>query len=170
MRRRAFIAGFGCAVAWPMVAGAEQRKIWRVGYLSSVLPPSKSAGDAVVFEAFRQRMNELGYVEGKNLVIEARFAEGHWDRLPILAAELVHIQCNVIVALATPAIAAAQHATTTIPIVMSPSTDPIGSGFVRNFAHPGGNITGVANLYGDMTEKSFEVLYLLLPNAKISPC
>ena len=166
MRRRAFIAGLGSATAWPTVSRAQQQKNWRVGYLSPVLPPSQSAGDAVVFDAFRRRMKDLGYIEGKNLIIEARFAEGRWDRLPALASELVSLQCNVIVALATPAIAAAQRATSTIPIVMSPSTDPIGSGFVKSFSHPGGNITGVANLYGDMTAKSFELLHIVLPDAK----
>jgi putative ABC transport system substrate-binding protein len=168
VKRRAFIAALGGAAAWPMVVRAQQQtdKVWRVGYLSSVFSPSESAEAAVVFEAFRQRMKDLGYIEGKNLIIEARFAEGKWDRLPALASELVSLQCNVIVAIATPAIAAAQRATSTIPIVMSPSTDPVGSGFVKSFSHPGGNITGVANLYGDMTAKSFELLHVVLPEAK----
>jgi putative ABC transport system substrate-binding protein len=111
-------------------------------------------------------MKDLGYVEGKNLIIESRYAEGQSDRLPDLANELVSLQCDVIVAVATPAIAAAQRVTPKIPIVMSPSTDPIGSGFVKSLARPGGNITGVANLYGDMTAKTVEVLHRLVPGAK----
>ena len=154
------------ATAWPLVARAQPSKVWRVGYLSSAFTPLKSPGDAVIFEAFPQQMNDLGYVEGKNLIIEARYAEGQFDRLPAFATELVSLPCDVIVAVATPAIAAAQRATSTIPIVMSPSTDPIGSGFVKSFARPGGNITGVANLYGDMTAKSVELLHTILPDAK----
>ena len=165
MRRRDFMAGLGAA-AWPVVGLAQQPRVWRVGYLSPVFPPSKSPGDAAVFEAFRNRMKDLGYVEGKNLIIESRYAEGQSDRLPDLANELVSLQCDVIVAVATPAIAAAQRVTPKIPIVMSPSTDPIGSGFVKSLARPGGNITGVANLYGDMTAKTVEVLHRLVPGAK----
>ena len=84
-------------------------------------------------------MSDLGYVEGKNLIIESRYAEGHFDRLPGFANELVSLPSNAIVAVSTPAIAAAQRATSTIPVVMSPATDPIGSGFVKTFARPGGN-------------------------------
>jgi hypothetical protein len=163
---REFITALGGAAVWPLMAGAQQTKVWRVGYLSSAFTPLKSFGDAVILEAFHQQMNDLGYVEGKNLIIEARYAEGQFDRLPAFATELVPLRCDVIVAVATPAIAAAQRATSTIPIVMSPSTDPIGSGFVKSFARPGGNITGVANLYGDMTAKSVELLHTILPDAK----
>ena len=166
MKRRTFIAGLGSAAAWPVVGRGQQSKIWRIGYLSPASSPLTSPVDAVVFEAFRQEMNKLGYVEGKNLIIETRYAEGRWDRLPTFANELVSMNCDVIVAIATPAIAAAQRATFVIPIVMSPSTDPVGSGFIKSLAHPGGNITGVANLYGDMTAKSVEFLHTLLPNAK----
>ena len=166
MRRREFVAGLGGAAAWPLMAGAQQAQVWRVGYLSPAFPPDKSPSDAVVFEAFRGKMKDLGYVEGRNLIIEARYAEGRSDRLPALANELVSLPCDLIVAFATPAIAAAQRATSTIPIVMSPSTDPIGSGFIKSFAHPAGNITGVANLYGDMTAKTVELLLAILPGAK----
>jgi putative ABC transport system substrate-binding protein len=165
MLRRGFIAALGSAAAWPLVARAQQTKVWRVGYLSPVFPPAKSPGDAAVFEAFRRQMSDLGYVEGKNLVIESRYAEGQSDRLPAFAVELVSLPCDAIVAVATSAIAAAQRATSTIPIVML-ATDPIGFGFVKSFAHPGGNITGVANLYGDMTAKTVEILHTILPDAK----
>jgi putative ABC transport system substrate-binding protein len=112
-------------------------------------------------------MVELGYLEGKNLVFDTRAADGNYSRLPDLAKEIVDLHPDAIVAEATPAIAAAQRATTTIPIVMAPATDPIGSGFVQSFARPGGNITGVANMFGDLTAKSLEILQRVLPNAKL---
>jgi putative ABC transport system substrate-binding protein len=159
MRRRQFIGLVGGAVAWPLAVRAEQQKIWRVGCLSSGLPDS--------LDSFRQRMAELGYVEGKNLIVDARAAEGRYDRLPGLAKNIVDLHPDAIVAEATPAIAAAQGATKTIPIVMAPATDPIGSGFVESFAHPGGNITGVVNMFGDLTAKSLEILHRVLPDAKL---
>ena len=160
IKRREFIAALGGAAAWPVATLAQQSKIWRVGYLTS------GSMSNATFNAFRQELGNLDYVEGKNLIIEVRIAEGYFDRLRAFAAELVSFPCDVIVAVATPAIAAAQRVTSTIPIVMSPSTDPIGSGFVKSFAHPGGNITGIANMFGDMTAKSVEILHEALPNAK----
>src|SRR5258706_2367961 len=121
----------------PLRAFAQpQSKVWRIGYLSS------SARSATVnaFGAFRQGMRELGYIEGKDLVIEARFADGVYDRLPGLAAELVELKVDVILADASPAIRAAQRATNTVPIVMGSTGDPVGSGFVQSLARPGGNI------------------------------
>jgi putative ABC transport system substrate-binding protein len=109
VRRREFIAALGGAAAGPLVARAQPSKVWRVGYLSSSFTPLKSRGDAEIFEAFRQQMNDLGYVEGKNLIIEVRYAEGQFDRLPAFAIELVSLPCDVIVAVATPAVAAAQR-------------------------------------------------------------
>jgi putative tryptophan/tyrosine transport system substrate-binding protein len=159
MRRRTFLGVIGCAIAGrPLTTRAQQQKIWRVGCLISGPPNS--------LDSFRQRMVELGYVEGKNLVVDARVAEGRYDRLPGFAKEIVDLHPDAIVAEATPAIAAAQRATKTIPIVMAPATDPVGSGFVKSFAHPGGNITGVANMFGDLTAKSLEILHRVLPNAK----
>jgi len=166
MRRRHFISVTGSAAAWPLASRAQQTRVWRVGFISPAFPPEKDPAGAPAWGAFLQRLKALGYNEGKNLIIEARYAEGIADRLPGLAAELVAMPCDVIVALATPAIAAAQRATSKIPIVMSPSTDPIGSGFVKSFARPGGNITGVANLYGDMTAKSIELLHAIVPHAR----
>jgi putative ABC transport system substrate-binding protein len=165
MRRREFITLFGgAAAAWPIAAQAQLEKVWRIGYLHPGFLNSK--GDAALFDALRQQLTSLGYIESKNLIIDKRGAEGRNDRLPALANELVALRPNVIVAVATPAIAAAQRATATIPIVMTPSTDPIGSGFVKSFARPGGNITGLANLFGDMTAKSLEVLHTVVPEAK----
>jgi putative tryptophan/tyrosine transport system substrate-binding protein len=161
MRRREFIAALGGAAAWPLVGRSEQLgKVWRVGLLSPAFR------EGAVFEAFRQQMKDLGYIEGKNLIIESRYAEGYSERLPSFANELVAMPCDVIVAVSTPAIAAAQRATSKLPIVMSPSADPLGSGFVKSLGHPGGNTTGVAALYGEMTAKSIEYLQAIVPNVK----
>jgi putative ABC transport system substrate-binding protein len=122
--------------------------------------------DLKLFEVFKQELSTLGYVEGKNLIIDKRQAEGSIDRLPGLASELIALRPDVLVTIATPAIAAAQRATSTIPIVMTPATDPIGSGFVKSFARPGGNITGLANMYGDTTTKIFDVIRSILPSAR----
>ncbi len=122
--------------------------------------------DLKLFEVFRQELSTLGYVEGKNLTIDKRQAEGLIDRLPGLVSELIALRPDVLVTIATPAIAAAQRATSTIPIVMTPATDPIGSGFVKSFARPGGNITGLANMYGDTTTKIFDVISGILPSAR----
>jgi putative ABC transport system substrate-binding protein len=167
MRRREFIAALCGAAAWPVMArGQESPRIWRVGFLSAGFDPLSNPAHATNFEAFRQQMQNLGYVEGKNVKIEGRYAEGQPDRLSVLANELASLPCDVIVAVTTPAIAAAQRATSRIPIVMSPASDPIGSGFVKSLAHPGGNITGVANLYDESMSKSVEFLHAVLPNTK----
>jgi putative ABC transport system substrate-binding protein len=108
-------------------------------------------------------MRELGYVEGKNLVIEWRFAEGMYERLPTLAAELVKMQVDVIVPAGTPMIIAAQKATTTIPIVFGGINDPVGSGFVKSLARPGGNITGLSNISVDISAKHLEMLLGMVP-------
>jgi putative ABC transport system substrate-binding protein len=167
MRRRDFVTFVGrAAVAWPGIALAQQSpgKVWRVAYLNPGNldnPP-----DRALFDAFRAEMRELGYIEDKNLVIDNRNAEGNAERLPLLVSELLALRPDIIVAVATPAIAAAQHATSTIPIVMAPATDPVGSGFIKSLAHPGGNITGMANMYGDAIGKSVELLHSILPAAK----
>jgi putative ABC transport system substrate-binding protein len=165
MQRREFITLIGGAAAgWPLVARAQQQKIWRIGYLHSGF--LDSSADAALFDAFRQQLSNFGYIEGKNLIIDKRAAQGRYERLPALANELIALHPDAIAAVATPAIAAAQRATSTIPIVMTPSTDPIGSGFVKSFSHPGGNITGLANMCGDLTAKSLEILHTMLPNAR----
>ena len=139
-------------------------KVWRVGYLH----PSffDTGGDLALFEAFKQKLSSLSYIEGKNLVIDKRAAETHLEQLPVLANELVALHPDAIVAITTPAIAAVKRATSTIPIVMTPSADPLGSGLVKNLAHPGGNITGLSFMHSDFTGKSLEVLHTVLPNAK----
>jgi putative ABC transport system substrate-binding protein len=108
-------------------------------------------------------MREHGYVEGKNLMVEWRFADGNFDRLPGLAADLVRLKVDAIVAVASAAIGAAQKATTTIPIVMATTGDPVGSGFVKSLARPGGNITGLSNMGGDTGAKHLDLLLSVVP-------
>jgi len=130
-------------LAVAVVAEAQQpKKVARIGFLAAVPHSANTAR----FEAFRQGLRELGYVEGKNIVIEWRYAEGKLDRLPALAAELVRLKVDVIVSGGSTATRPAKEATNTIPIVMAQDTDPVGSGFVASLARPGGNITGLATL------------------------
>jgi putative tryptophan/tyrosine transport system substrate-binding protein len=119
-----------------------------------------------ILEWMRATLRTLGYEEGKNIVIEFREANGRYAELPKLLAEVIALKPDVIVAEATPAIAAAQQLTSTIPIVMAPATDPVGSGFVRSFARPGGNITGVANMFDDLTAKTLDIVRLVFPEVK----
>ncbi len=165
MLRRNLIRGIGyTTIVWPWIAVAQSTtKVWRIGHL---YPGKQEPADSVYWDAFRNELKLLGYVEGQNIVIDYNYADGQIDKLPALAKELVARRPDVIVAVATPAIAAAQRATSTIPIVMSPSTDPIGSGFVKSIAHPGGNITGVANMVGEALGKAIELLHSALPLAK----
>src|SRR5215475_10406370 len=123
------------------LAEAQQpTKVPRIGYLTAA-----TEGQSVRIEAFWQGLRELGYVEGKNIVIEYRYAEGVADRFPNLAAELVKLKVDIIVVSGTPATQAAKNATKTIPIVMSSVTDPVGTGLIASLAHPGGNVTGLSN-------------------------
>jgi putative ABC transport system substrate-binding protein len=148
------------AAAGPRASSAQQRgKVWRVGYLAL----GSASGNSETSGAFLKGMRDLGYVEGTNLVVEWRFAEGSFDRLPDLAADLVRLKVDVIVAVASGAIGAAQKATTTIPIVMATTGDPVGSGFVKSLARPGGNITGLSNMGGDTGGKLVEWLVAALP-------
>ena len=148
------------AAAGPIASFAQQQgKVWRVGFLT-LRPASENSQYT---DAFLKGMRELGYVEGKNLVVEWRFGDGKFERLPGLAAELVQLKVDVIVAVASPAIGAAQKATTTIPIVMATTGDPVGSGFVKSLARPGGNITGLSNMGGDIGPKLFDLLHSVVP-------
>ena len=163
MNRRKLLIALGAgALAAPFASFAQQPgKIWRVGFLALRSPTASNP--FVTYGAFLQGMHELGYVEGKNLIIEWRLAEGKVDRLPALAAELVQLKVDVIVAAGVQPTSAAQKATTTIPIVMANSIDPVGSGFVATLARPGGNITGLSNLLGDLSAKHFEMLRSIVP-------
>ncbi|HXZ44513.1 MAG TPA: ABC transporter substrate-binding protein [archaeon] len=143
----------------PLTATAQPpSKVPRVGYLSPAL-------DTPLLAAFRQGLRDLGWVEGQNIAIEVRSAEGKYDRLPELAAELVRLKVDVIFASTTPAALAAKHATTTIPIVIGFVADPIGSGLVASLAHPGGNITGWTHLGRELRGKYLELLKEAVPGA-----
>src|SRR6266581_4174134 len=161
-RRKLIVALGASALAAPLRAFAQQQgKVWRIGFLA---PRSRPASlDSDIFGAFSNGMRELGYVEGKNLVIEWRFADSQYERLPGLAAELVRLKVDVIVTAATPGARAAQQATATIPIVLTTVSDPVGFGFVKSLARPGGNITGLANLASDISPKHLEMLISLVP-------
>jgi putative ABC transport system substrate-binding protein len=141
-------------------AQAQQpTKIPRIGFLSASSPEALSSR----IEAFRQGLRELGYVEGKNIVIEWRSAEGKLDRLPALAAELVRLKVEIIVTAGPSLTHAAKEATSTIPIVMTFDPDPVGSGFVANLARPGGNITGLSTLSPEISGKQLELLKETVP-------
>ena len=138
MRRREFIAALGGAVAWPALTHAQQQtdKVWRVGYLT---PTSATNLSVALLDAFKLKLNDLGYVEGRNLALYVRRANDDYGRVPGLASELVSLAPNVIVSSANIATLALQRATSSIPIVMTSSADPIGTGFVKSLAKPGGN-------------------------------
>ena len=144
----------------PAVSEAQQaRKIFRIGYLTPGTAMSVSART----EALRHGLRELGYVEGKNIVIESRYAEANLDRLPALAAELQRLNVEVFVTGGSASTRAAQKTTFTIPIVMTQDPDPVGSGFVSSLARPGGNITGLSNLVSDLSGKRLEILKEIVP-------
>jgi putative ABC transport system substrate-binding protein len=142
------------------VADAQQPgKIFRIG----ILDPSTASGSAVLWEAFRQELRKLGWLEGKNITIENRFAEQKPGRLPELAAELVRLKVDVIVGASTGAALAAKSATTTIPIVMTQSSDPVAAGLVASLARPGGNVTGLSSLAVELNTKRLEILKDAVP-------
>ncbi len=160
MYRRAFLAGTGAALlAAPLAVEAQEpAKIARIGYLTPNLAATRHG-----HEAFRQGLRDLGYVEGRNLVIEYRDAEGKFERLPALAAELVALKVDVIVAPNTVGVLAAKQATRTIPIVFATAGDPVGSGLVTSLARPGGNVTGVSILAPELIGKCLEQLKQAVP-------
>jgi putative tryptophan/tyrosine transport system substrate-binding protein len=164
MRRREFIAMFGgAATTWPVAARAQQRAMPVIGFLSS--GSAKTSQSFVT--AFRQGLSESGYVEGQNLAIEYRWADGDDKRLPRLAADLVDRRVNAIFPVGVPAVMAAKAATTTIPIVFETAGDPVQLGLVTSLARPGGNLTGVTSLNTDLGSKLLELLHELAPRATI---
>jgi len=159
-RRRLIILMFASLLGVPLASlGQQPAKVARIGFLEASTPSAIAAR----VEAFRQGLRDLGYVEGKNVVIEYRYAEGNFDRLPALAAELVRLNVNVIVTGGPTAIPAAKAATTAIPIVMAFDTDPVGSGFAASLAKPGGNITGLSTLAPELSAKQIELLKEIVP-------
>ena len=160
--RRTALRAIALVAAWPSLARSQPReRVWRVGFLSPRRKPA--ALDADYYGAFPRRMRELGYVEGRNLEILWRFADGDYARLPGHAAELVRARVDVMLALGPPGAAAAQRATSTIPIVFVVSGDPVAAGLVRSLARPGANLTGFFNLAGDLVSKHVEMLRAVAP-------
>jgi putative tryptophan/tyrosine transport system substrate-binding protein len=156
--RRAFLAGLsGSLLAAPLAAEAQQTgKIFRIGFLSPGYP--YGSRNRFRLGALQQGLRELGFVEGQNISIETRWAEGKYERLPGLAAELVRLKVNVIVTYSPPAIQAAKQATGTIPIVMAGIIDPVATGFVASLARPGGNITGLSLMAPELVGKQLQIL------------
>src|SRR5438445_13693669 len=160
----AVVLAVGLTLAPLGTAAAQPReKVPRVGYLTA--GSHSDQGRQRRFEAFRQGLRDLGYVEGQNIAIESRWAEGKSDRYPTLAADLVRLEVDVIVAVGGAASKAAQQATKTIPIVMSLVNDPLGSGLVPSLAHPAGNVTGISLMAPDLVGKQLEVLKEIVPQA-----
>src|SRR6266498_1136084 len=159
--RRTFLTGTGVVLlAAPLAAEAQQAGTRRIGLLETSSP---SPARVLLWETLRQRLRELGYLEGQNIAFESRFAEGKPDRLPGLAAELVALKVDVIVTSGTPASLAAKQATLTIPIVMAQLADPVGSGLVASLGRPGGNVTGLSTQDADLSGKRLEMLREVVP-------
>jgi putative ABC transport system substrate-binding protein len=158
MRRREFITLIGSAAAvWPVTAGAQHAgKMWRIAFITQA--------ETNIYEALFERLRELGYVEGQNIIIERRYAEGRAEKFQEFAAEMVRLKADLILTITTPAALAAKNATTTIPIVIPTAIDPVGTGLIASLARPGGNITGGAVLTGEMAAKRLELLKEVVPS------
>ncbi len=151
-----------CAMLFALCSSADAQqtgKIFRIGFLD----PSNAPGSTVLMEAFRQELNKLGWIEGKNITIEYRFAEQKRERVSELAEDLVRRKVDLIVVAGTPSALAAKHATTNIPIVIATAVDPVGEGLVASLARPGGNVTGLSSLGTELATKRLEILKDAVP-------
>ena len=162
MRRREFIKLIASgAAAWPVVAQGQHRaKVWRIGFLSGASRTAMSD----IFVGFTEGMRDLGYVEGKDFLVEWRFADGDFERFPSLAAELAQLKVDIFVLGTAAAIPSVQHVASNVPIILAISTDPVGSGFAESLRHPGGNITGLASSTDESSPKQIELLAAVVPN------
>jgi putative ABC transport system substrate-binding protein len=163
MRRRDFIQGIAASAAWPLAAHGQQPTKPVIGFLNV----DSRQGYARQLSAFLKGLSETGYVDGQNLAIKYRWAEGRRDRLPAMAADLVHNQVDVIAATTTPAAIAAKAATTTIPIVFEMGGDPIRLGLVPSLNRPGGNVTGVTQLNVEVAPKRLQMLHEMIPTVSV---
>jgi putative ABC transport system substrate-binding protein len=156
MMRREFMTLVGCATAWPLVARAQHSaKIWRIGFIAHRYEK--------FYDPLFQRLHELGYTEGQNLIVERRYADGHAERFDGFAAEMVRLNVDAVIVVTTPAAFAVRKATTTIPIIHTVAIDPVGTGLIASLAHPGGNVTGLAVLNAETSAKRLELLREVLP-------
>jgi putative ABC transport system substrate-binding protein len=160
MKRREFITGIGTTAVWPLMARAQQLAVPVVGFLNSASP-----GPYPPLSAFLKGLNERGFVEGRDLVIEYRWAEGHYERLPALIGDLVQRKVSVIAATSTPAAVAAKAANITIPVVFTTSGDPVQLGLVSSLSKPNGNLTGATQLNVEVSAKRLELMHEALPTA-----
>ena len=159
MDRRTFIGTVATGLlAGPLVAGAQQQgKMWRIGYIDV-------SDDVKRYKAISQRLRELGYVEGRNLITERRYSEGQAERFPEFAADLIRLKVDLIIVITTPAALAAKHATKTIPIVFPTAIDPVGAEIISSLAQPGGNITGLTTQSPDLVAKRLQLLKEVIPH------
>jgi putative ABC transport system substrate-binding protein len=163
MSRRAFVTGLGAILAAPLDAvGQQTGKVWRIGFLGTT---AREVHGAFV-DAFRAGLRELGYVEGKNVTLEYRWAQSDYARLPVLAAELVRMKVDLILTHGTPGAQAAKQATSTIPIVVAVMGNAVATGLVQSLARPGANVTGSAFFFPELNAKRIEILKEVLPNLK----
>src|ERR1700737_5158663 len=162
VKRRQFILALGGAAASvPLAVRAQQHGVWRIGFLSGKSKPNSLA--ASVYGEFLEGMNDFGYTEGRDFIMEWRFVAGDFSRLPDMAADLVARQVDVIIAGFTGAALAAKKATAAIPIILGYTADPVGSGLVESLARPGGNVTGLATYLPELASKQFELLTAVVP-------
>jgi putative tryptophan/tyrosine transport system substrate-binding protein len=162
VKRREFIAALGGAAAWPQAARAQPAKSPTIGFFG----PVKASTDSLQVAIFGKRLRELGWIEGQNIAMEYRWAEGRLDRYADIAAELVRQKVDVIVTYSTPAVIAIKRTTPAIPIVFVSATDPVGNGLVESLARPGGNVTGLSNQSADSVGKRLEILREVVPTLR----